>query len=130
MNYPEPGSPAASTPSSGSPPPDEFPEESQSKTSSWASTLTNALNPRALAPGKRRQPPAGGSAGSSVRDAKTRRRDEGNVRKQSSGPGGSGWVEGKQKGDKEELLDMALAERLRKELGDPFDESTLKQAAK
>jgi hypothetical protein len=127
MNYTEPGSPAASTPSSGSPPPEEFPEESQSKSSSWASTLTNALNPRGLAPGKRRQPPAGSSVGSSARDPKSRRREEGNVRKQSNGPGGAVWGEGK---SKDELVDLALVERLRKELGDPFDETVIKQAAK
>jgi hypothetical protein len=151
MNYPEPGSPAPSTPSSGSPPPDELPDETQIKTSSWASALAGALNPRVLAPGKRRQPPGGGPAGSSTRDAKTRRRDEGAVRKQgSSGPGTAGWTEGKQK-EKDELLDVALAERMRKgtivrvtifvasckhdlhstvDFGDPFDETFIKSAAK
>jgi hypothetical protein len=109
MSYMDPGSPTLSTPSSGSPPPDEIPEETQK--SSWTSSLAHALSPRASAPGKRRQPPGGGPAGPSSRDTKSRRRDEGAGRKQT---GTSGWTEGKQKGDKDELVDIALADSMRK----------------
>ncbi|TDL22115.1 hypothetical protein BD410DRAFT_839930 [Rickenella mellea] len=81
---------------------------------------------------KRRLPTGTQSAHS--RDSKTRKRDDGNSRRTAGGGGGNtagSWTDGREGGGgkREELVDIELAERLRREFGDPFDETMLKSAA-
>lgn len=123
MNSPtEPGSPSPSTPSSGSPPPDELEQIQTSRGGSILGKFTNSFTGgnSSASPSKRRLP--GGSsfaAASNTRDAKTRRKEDGmgmrdrdSLRERRSG--GDGWADGKSRKDKDELVDGALVEHLRK----------------
>ncbi|KAI0036549.1 hypothetical protein K488DRAFT_81995 [Vararia minispora EC-137] len=74
-------------------------------------------NPRPLA--KRRMPPSSG------RDAKARRRETG----QTVGAPGNAKKEGKERREREEYVDAALAEALRKKIGDPFDDELLARSS-
>lgn len=107
MSYADPGSPSddssASSPSSQ---PDELHDEPVRQT--WTSALANAFGGATSGPGAGKRRLAGGST---ARDAKTRRRDEGGLRRQTTAVS---WGEGKPKGEKEELVDVQLAEKLRK----------------
>ncbi|KAF8891368.1 hypothetical protein BD779DRAFT_1514873 [Infundibulicybe gibba] len=113
MNSPlEPGSPSPSTPSSGSPPPEEVNPQASSGGASHllnlASQVTSSLSG---ASSKRRLGGSGPSASTSNRDPKSRRRGESNR---------GGWDIGKDSGKKEDLVDSSLVDQLRKEIGDPF----------
>lgn len=98
-------------------------------------------------PGSKRRLPGGSSFdGPSRRDAKTRRREDamntmGNSRRmtesqnQNAGGSNSGmsasnaWGAKSEHGnrrDKEDLVDVLMAEQLRKEFGDPFLETAIK----
>ncbi|KII90836.1 hypothetical protein PLICRDRAFT_174197 [Plicaturopsis crispa FD-325 SS-3] len=119
MNSPtEPGSPSPSTPSSGTPPPDE---------PQYIPTAPSSSQTREAPTAPKRRLPAGASfaAASTMRDAKTRRREEGGSRR---GGGGAAWEgkEGGRRGDKEELVDGQLVDYLRKQFGDPFNEEMIK----
>lgn len=115
MNEVEPVSPSPSTPSSGSPPPEDILNDPP-------------LSPPVVVPNSsqaKRRLPTGTPSGHS-RDLKTRKRDDGNSRR----TGGGGWTDGREGGkQREELVDIELAERLRRDFGDPFDETLLKSAA-
>ncbi|KAM6500211.1 hypothetical protein JOM56_003225 [Amanita muscaria] len=124
MNSPtEPGSPAYSTPSTESPPPEEAnyqPPQNTTHLSQLASQITASLlgggsvgsgivGSLSGASSKRRQPQG---VSSRDRDAKSRRREP--------RPGGIvGGVEPGRK-DKDELVDAYVVERMRKDIGDPF----------
>src|ERR1700734_3789767 len=124
MNSPtEPGSPSPSTPSSGSPPPDEIEQiQADSRGGSILGKFAHSLTSgSSSSPSKRRLPGGSGfAAASNTRDAKTRRREDG------MGMGGGGrdrdrrggdreaWQEGKGRKDKDELVDGALVEHLRR----------------
>ncbi|KAG2151324.1 hypothetical protein DEU56DRAFT_970486 [Suillus clintonianus] len=154
MNSPDPGSPI-STDSSDSPPPDDFqsvPSGSSARephTSFLHSATTHMLgNITSMmpSPGSKRRLPGGSSFdGPSRRDAKTRRREDamsmmGTSRRmtesqnQNAGGGSFGpttsnaWgaKEHGSRRDKEDLVDILLAEQLRKEFGDPFLETAIK----
>ncbi|CAA7271007.1 unnamed protein product [Cyclocybe aegerita] len=124
---PEAGSPSPSTPSSGSPPPEEAtfqPNTGASYLSNLTSQITTAFGGSSSS---KRRLPTGSSFGasSSSRDAKTRRKGE------PGRSGGSNWPgelkeTGGSKKEKDELIDNALVEYLRKEIGDPFLEPPLK----
>ena len=112
---PETGSPTAlSTPSSGSPPPEEItfqPSGGGSYLSTLTSHLTATLGGVVSGASKRRVPPGGayGSA-SSARDTKSRRRGD------SSRQGTWEGIEKTSKKEKDELLDQNLVDHLRKGL--------------
>ncbi|KDQ33047.1 hypothetical protein PLEOSDRAFT_1099030 [Pleurotus ostreatus PC15] len=115
---PEPASPSTSTPSSGSPPPEEINfqvPESQSSGSFAAGGDRATLGP-AGASSKRRLPAGGSFGNASSRDPKSRRRDD--PRKYGSG-GGPNWAEGPKR-EKEDLVDQHVVDLLRNQLGDPF----------
>ncbi|KDR73713.1 hypothetical protein GALMADRAFT_251521 [Galerina marginata CBS 339.88] len=122
---PDPGSPSPSTPSSGSPPPEEV--NFQQNTSSYLANLTSHISATFSGNSSKRRLPAGSSFGaaSSARDAKTRRRGEsGRQNTSTTWEGLKESVGGKK--EKDELIDNALVEYLRKEIGDPFLEPAVK----
>jgi hypothetical protein len=114
---PDPGSPSPSTPSSGSPPPDEiqYTQQHAGASTGAASQLSHITSQISSfiggGPSKRRLP--GGSSygpASNTRDSKSRRRED--PRRAGSG---NGWGEGTEvKRDKDELVDIAVVERLKK----------------
>ncbi|KAF8350411.1 hypothetical protein F5887DRAFT_913447 [Amanita rubescens] len=140
MNSPtEPGSPAFSTPSSESPPPEEVnyqPPQNTTQLAQLATQVTASLSnsgaassPIGAGPsasgsgpattvassGKRRQPH---NVSVRDRDAKSRRREP-----RSGGSVGTWEPQGGKEGgrkDKEEFIDAFTVEKLRKEIGDPF----------
>ncbi|KAJ7574585.1 hypothetical protein C8J56DRAFT_978656 [Mycena floridula] len=115
------GSPI-STPSSGSPSPEET-GVSYNQTGSTTSTLLNFVT-SSLSPGssKRRMPAASHFSSASNRDSKSRRREDS---RRGMGGGGGAWeskdLAGKR--DKEELVDNQIVDYFRKEIGDPFYEN-------
>ncbi|KAJ8522396.1 hypothetical protein ONZ45_g1049 [Pleurotus djamor] len=115
---PEPVSPATSTPSSGSPAPEEInfhPAENQAPSASFTSGLDRLLGN--IIPGAKRRLPAGGSMSStSARDPKSRKREDPRKFGGSSGPS---WSEAPKR-EKDDLVDQNVVEHLRKQLGDPF----------
>ncbi|KDQ62672.1 hypothetical protein JAAARDRAFT_30574 [Jaapia argillacea MUCL 33604] len=124
---------SASTSSSGTPPPEDghyIPTSMQSSTlaAMFAQTATNDYTQPA--PGKRRLPGGTGfGASMSNRDAKSRRREETGGRRGGNliGGSGGGWQEGKERTRKEdELVDVPLAEILKKQFGDPFNDTIIK----
>lgn len=120
MNSPlEPGSSSPSTPSSGSPPPDEVEQaQASSRNATTAAKLASAIATTA-GPSKRRLPNSGFGAASNTRDAKSRKREDfggGRERGERDKRGGGdreGWVDGKGRRDKDELVDGGLVEHLR-----------------
>ncbi|KAH8114327.1 hypothetical protein DFH11DRAFT_206365 [Phellopilus nigrolimitatus] len=122
MNSPqEPVSPSPSTPSSGSPPPDDIPTEHL--------TPINPISPlssqQLASPSQTKRRLASGPSAHS-RDLKTRKRDDGGSKRNFGQTGEMGGREGREGGRKDELVDVDLMERLKQEFGDPFDESDLK----
>ncbi|KAJ7700009.1 hypothetical protein B0H17DRAFT_274265 [Mycena rosella] len=121
MHSPDPDS-SSSSPASESPPPEDHyqPSGTSSHILNLASHITSSFG--SGSPSKRRLP--GGSsfaAASSSRDPKSRRRED---------PRRGTW-EGKEGGkrEKEELVDNNVVEHLRKEIGDPFLETSFKAAS-
>lgn len=113
---PDPGSPSPSTPSSGSPPPEEVNFQPAHTGRSYIENLTSQIS-TAFAGGsssKRRLPTGSFGVGSSARDAKTRRRGESS----RQNPTSTVWEGMKEatggKKEKDELIDNALVEYLRK----------------
>ncbi|KZT18246.1 hypothetical protein NEOLEDRAFT_1143645 [Neolentinus lepideus HHB14362 ss-1] len=100
----DPGSPESSISSPSTPPPDE---------PSVMTATPAMLMGMGSTPSKRRLPSGPGVFGREMA-AKTRRKDQGGAR----------WSEGKERRKDEELVDVALMEELKKQLGDPFDESS------
>ncbi|KAJ7095308.1 hypothetical protein B0H15DRAFT_828974 [Mycena belliarum] len=122
MHSPDPDS-SSSSPASESPPPEDNyqPSGVASHILNLTSHITSSFG--SGSPSKRRLP--GGSsfaAASSSRDPKSRRRED--PRR------GSAW-EGKEGGkrEKEELVDNGVVEYLRKEIGDPFNDTAFKAAS-
>ena len=114
---PDPGSPSPSTPSSGSPPPEEAnfqPANSgRGYIENFTSQLSNAFGGGSSS-SKRRLPTGSFGAGSSTRDAKTRRRGE-SSRQNTTTATWDGMKEASGgKKEKDELIDTALVEQLRK----------------
>jgi hypothetical protein len=111
MDY-EPSSPVSSA-SSGSPAPEEIALDTQI-------SVPTRSGPGPAGSNKRRGAPSGGAQGSPfARDAKSRRREDSGSQRlggaQGSSTGGIAWgPEGQQKKDREELVDVKLAEALRK----------------
>lgn len=111
---PEPASPALSTPSSGSPSPEEINATYQSSTSTTSNLLnlvTSTLSPSS----KRRLPGSGAFGGGSSRDAKSRRREDPRRMAVREGTGGN-W-EGKESSgrkEKDDLVDAHIVDWLRK----------------
>ncbi|KAJ7228738.1 hypothetical protein GGX14DRAFT_71222, partial [Mycena pura] len=110
---------SSSSPASESPPPEEhYPSPGFLN---LASQITASFSHSAS---KRRLP--GGSsfaAASSSRDAKSRRRED---------PRRGGTWDGKEGGakrEKEELVDGHIVDHLRKEIGDPFNDTAFKAAS-
>jgi hypothetical protein len=163
MNSP---SPSPSTESSGSPPPEDLQEEKPKGIASGilshlrdANGVLNHLHygAGAAAASSKRRLPGGSAFGASqnARDAKTRKREreEGGMKRRTGEPAergassGVGWSTEKERGPKEDLADVALAEALKKGLrrywtmcylsltdissavGDPFDDSAIKSNA-
>ena len=110
---PDPGSPSVSTPSSGSPPPEEVNTNpsNASRIMDLASHITSSFSGSS-----KRRLPGGSSFGSSSsnRDHKTRRRGD-SGRLAASGGSSANW-EGLKEGkrEKEDLIDHQIVEYLRK----------------
>ncbi|KJA24269.1 hypothetical protein HYPSUDRAFT_539569 [Hypholoma sublateritium FD-334 SS-4] len=123
---PDPSSPSPSTPSSGSPPPEEaYPSGTGAGSASYLANLTSHIGSAfsGSSASKRRLPTGSSFAAGSTRDAKSRRRGE------SGRPGNPNWDGLKDNGgkkEKDELIDTALVDYLRKEIGDPFQELPFK----
>lgn len=142
MNSPEPGSPV-STDTSGSPQPDDFqlmannrdPQHPLNAPSAQLVNINTTQNPSGSS--KRRLPLGSSHEGPSLRDAKSRRREDvasGSRRNTVEGHGqhvvslaaggssGGVFFRGDyiSRRDKEELVDVSLVEQLRKEFGDPL----------
>jgi len=122
MNSP---SPSPSTPSSGSPPPDEssiraaFEIPSYPSTSdrlSWFGGAGGSGSGSGGSSSKRRVPPGGSSF---PRDGKSRRRED--------QPRRLGGFDGRQ--PKDEFVDVELKDRVLKVVGDPFDEGFITHAS-
>src|SRR6266545_274804 len=114
MHSPEPISPSPSTPSSGSPPPEEANFNSQSYFSNLASHVTTALgrgSAGSSSSSKRRLPVSSYVTGPSDRDSKARKKsgDAGRSNSQYDGP-----REVASRKDKDELVDGGTVEWLRK----------------
>jgi len=147
---PDPGSPTSSTPSSGSPPPEEVNYQPSSGTNTYLSNLTSHISNTfgGSSSASKRRLPAGSSFGAaaSSRDAKTRRRGDTGGR-QVPLTWESANKESGGKKEKDELIDNALVDYLRKgmsyglyigirgdspetsrrlEIGDPFQELGVK----
>ncbi|KAG6334699.1 hypothetical protein ID866_4398 [Astraeus odoratus] len=145
---PDPGSPI-STDTSESPPPDDFQFAANNRDQqrilnvASAQLLNTSTTQTPTLSSKRRLPVGSSQEGPALRDAKSRRREDaasGSRRSAVDGQGQHGLVTGGPSGstyysradymsrrDKEELVDTALVEQLRKEFGDPFlDTSTQK----
>jgi len=123
---PDPGSPSPSTPSSGSPPPEEV-NFQPNPGSSYLANFTSHISATFSGNSSKRRLPAGSSFGaaSSARDAKTRKRGESGRQNSSAAWEGLKESAGGKK-EKDELIDNALVEYLRKEIGDPFVEPAVK----
>ncbi|KAF9014177.1 hypothetical protein BDQ17DRAFT_1270372 [Cyathus striatus] len=125
---------ASSTPSSGSPPPEEVnfqPPAGSSAGSHFmniASQITSSFTSGAGSSSKRRLPGGSSFASGSSRDPKSRRR--GVEHSRATGP--SQWEGSLKEGliasrkDKDELIDQHLVDYLRREIGDPFLEPDVK----
>ena len=107
---PDPGSPSVSTPSSGSPPPDEI--NPQSSNASRLMDLASHITSSFSSSSKRRLPVGSSFASSSNRDHKTRRRGDSGRSMGASGGNWDGLKEGKR--EKDELIDIHIVESLRK----------------
>jgi len=115
---------SSSSPASESPPPEDHyqPSGAAGHILNLASHISSSFAGSG-SPSKRRLP--GGSsfaAASSTRDPKSRRREE---------PRRGGTWEGKEGGkrEKDDLVDNGIVEYLRKEIGDPFNETAFKAAS-
>ncbi|KAI6027618.1 hypothetical protein PISMIDRAFT_675675 [Pisolithus microcarpus 441] len=140
MNSPEASSPVSSGSSASTPPPDDFQSPVNNRDQQ---RILTAVNTQQLTTGpmqsptgssKRRLPVGSSHEGPSLRDAKSRRREDAasgsrrhttdNQGQQhpSATPGPSGQVRGDyiSRRDKEDLVDTGLVEQLRKEFGDPL----------
>lgn len=117
MNSPqEPASPSASTPSSGSPPPEaELNAEPVASSVVPSTILDNRDSVRGPASQTKRRLPMGSSSTHGSRDSKARRRDDGgNAGKRGMGGGGMGTLgEGRDGRMKDELVDLDLMEKLK-----------------
>lgn len=114
MNSPEPLSPTNSTPSSGSPPPEEINFQQPSSTTGYLSNLAGQLSTafgRGSGSSSKRRFPAGGSfgVGGSDRDPKTRKKtgESGRMGSQYDGLRES-------KKEREDLIDTSTVDWLRK----------------
>ena len=109
MNSPGPASPSTSTPSSGSPPPEEASSYAPATGSSnYLSNLTSHITATlgTSSSSSKRRLPTGSSFGAASRDSKTRKRAD---------PGRSAWGSGKEPGaKKDDLLDPVLVDYLRR----------------
>ncbi|KAF8647500.1 hypothetical protein AX16_006705 [Volvariella volvacea WC 439] len=130
MNSSLDGDSPTSTPSSPSPPPEEINfHQTQPVATQLLERLMGAVP--GTSGGKRRLPgglAAGGHGG--PRDAKSRRRGEPAARNpHSQGSGNYDYPpagEGGRRGTRDDLVDVALVEYLRREIGDPFQEGLIK----
>ncbi|KAF9779167.1 hypothetical protein BJ322DRAFT_1088940 [Thelephora terrestris] len=121
---PEPGSPSPTTPSSGSPPPDELQLPSAGNTQELEDTSRFFAS-------QSKKPSRTGF----LRGLKLRKKEDtaasGSGKQERGAPlsATSSWVEGTQRAMKEELVDQALVDHLKRKFGDPFDDSLLKKHA-
>ncbi|KAI6103073.1 hypothetical protein EV401DRAFT_733599 [Pisolithus croceorrhizus] len=140
MNSPEPSSPLSSDSSAGTPSPDDFQSPVNNRDQQRILTAVNTqqltMGPMQSPTGssKRRLPVGSFHEGPSLRDAKSRRREDAasgsrrhatdnqGQQHSSTAPGPSGQVRGDyaSRRDKEDLVDTGLVEQLRKEFGDPL----------
>jgi hypothetical protein len=114
---PEPGSPSPTTPSSGSPPPDELQLPSAGNTQEADADTSRFFNAQSKKPA--------GRASNFLRGLKLRKKDENTVsvggKQERGGPSSatSSWVEGTQRAMKEELVDQAMADQLKRSKESP-----------
>ncbi|TFK63347.1 hypothetical protein BDN72DRAFT_775992 [Pluteus cervinus] len=124
MHSPMDDSPS-STPSSGSPPPEEV--TYTGPTQGVASQFVNLIASGFAGAAKRRLPTGptfASSASSASRDPKPRRRAD--PTRAGSGHTWEGHSLEKGRREKDELIDNSIVEYLRKQIGDPFTEHTIK----
>lgn len=123
---PDPGSPSLSTPSSGSPPPEEInTQASGSASAQFLNTITDRLSSTFAGGSSKRRLPGGSGYGasSSNRDPKSRRRgDTGRAQGGDRGGGGSTWETAKDtnRREKDDLVDNSVVEYLRKGMDHTF----------
>lgn len=86
----------------------------------FASHITSSLSGT---PSKRRLPGSSSGAASHTRDAKSRRKEFEGPRRNSAAGSNGGWIEGMEKRDKDDLVDVALAEHLKKGAAPIFSEA-------
>ncbi|KAF9816054.1 hypothetical protein IEO21_04229 [Rhodonia placenta] len=81
-------------------------------------------------PSKRRTPYSSDRSVPFSRDSKARRRDDYGRQRMMHVGGGSPWDAPREppSRNKDELVDQQIAEQLRAQFGDPFDDSTLKSS--
>jgi hypothetical protein len=114
---PEPGSPSPTTPSSGSPPPDELQLPSASNTQELDTHTSHFLGPHSKKPSR--------TAGV-LRSLKLRKKEDTIIsvggRQERGVPlsATSSWVEGTQRAMKEELVDQAVVDQLKRSERSPF----------
>lgn len=142
MNSPEPSSPVSSDSSAGTPPPDDFQSSVNNRDQQRILTAINTqplnVGPMQSPTGssKRRLPVGSFHEGPSLRDAKSRRREDATSSSRrhaadnqgqhpSTAPGPPGQIRSDYipRRDKDDLVDTGLVEQLRKEFGDPFIEA-------
>ncbi|GLB34571.1 hypothetical protein LshimejAT787_0201360 [Lyophyllum shimeji] len=121
---PDPGSPISTD--TESPPPEEIspPPSSQTPFQNLASHISQTF----AGSGAKRRLPGGSSYGasSSNRDPKSRRRGDLQMTSTRTGAGGSIWEGSKEKQREErDLVDHGVVEFLRKEIGDPFQDTVV-----
>ncbi|KLO09064.1 hypothetical protein SCHPADRAFT_893371 [Schizopora paradoxa] len=126
MNSPqEPASPSASTPSSGTPPPEVEQITEPVPSNAPSATDTRDSGPaRGSASQTKRRLPVGSSSMHGSRDSKARRRDDGG-HGSKRGMSGMNTHEGRDGRMKDELVDLELMEKLKNEFGDPFDNAAM-----
>jgi len=123
---PEPGSPSPTTPSSGSPPPDELQLPSGGNTQELDADTSRFFSS---------QPKKSTRTAGVLRGLKLRKKEDISIsvggRQERGAPlsATSSWVEGTQRAMKEELVDQIVADQLKRKFGDPFDDSLLKKHA-
>ena len=108
---PEPGSPSPTTPSSGSPPPDELQLPTAGNTQELDTDVSRIITS---------QPKRTSRAGGLLRNLKLRKKEDtiisvgGKQERGAPSTATSSWVEGTQRAMKEELVDQVLADQLKR----------------
>ncbi|KAG5643213.1 hypothetical protein DXG03_001331 [Asterophora parasitica] len=126
---PDPGSPISTDTDSG--PEEVFQTQGPSGAPHFITTVARDITQSFISGGSKRRLPGSSNFGasSSSRDPKSRRRLD--VGKSGGGAGGASLWEGQKESKREDkdVVDQHLVEFLRREIGDPFDDSAIQKHA-